>query len=103
MSNRYIRHRGNNIHLESPIDDADHWDDWYSYLSEMNEHFDKEKIKYSEWVRPKISIMVVKYGFKRLGNFSGPVHYPGDCIGVILEDSEYAPSRDKGGFGWDGY
>jgi hypothetical protein len=48
MSNSYIRHRGNNIHLESPIDDADHWDDWYSYLSEMNEYFDKEKIKYSE-------------------------------------------------------
>lgn len=102
MSNGYIRHRGN-IHFESAIDDADHWDDWHSYLSEMNEHFDEEKVKYPEWVRPKISIMVVKYGLKRLGDFSGPVHYPGDHIGVILEDSEYAPSRDESDFSRDDY
>jgi hypothetical protein len=35
--------------------------------------------------------MVVKYGLKRLDDFTGPVHLRGDHKGVVLEDSEYPP------------
>jgi hypothetical protein len=93
-SKGYVRHIGN-IHFESAMDSADHWDDWEFYKAVITDHYDEEKVEYPEWTRPKVSIMVVKYGLKRLGDFSGPVHIRGDHKGLTLEDSGYPPESES--------
>lgn len=93
MAKGYVRHRGN-IHFESAMESADHWDDWDIHKVEMIHHYDEEKDEYPAWVRPKLSIMIVRYGLNQLGDFNWPVHYQGDCSDVQLEDSQFPPSEE---------
>jgi hypothetical protein len=94
MSKGYVRHVGN-IHFETAMGSPDHWDDWDYYRTLITAYFHKEKAEHPEWSRPKVSIMVVKYGLKQFGDISGPFHIRGDHQGVILEDSEYPPSETE--------
>jgi hypothetical protein len=110
MSRGYVHHTGN-IHFESAMESADHWDDWDFCKALIADHYDAEKARHPDWVRPKVSIMVLKYGLNRLGDFEGPIHLPGDHNGIEVEDSEFPPvasdsdsmtETDGFGYDWDG-
>lgn len=61
------------------------------------EQCEEEKAANPEWVRPKLSIMLLKYGPNRLGDFTGPIHHQGDYSNVDLEDAEFPPDESDSG------
>ncbi|KAE9368774.1 hypothetical protein N431DRAFT_428533 [Stipitochalara longipes BDJ] len=87
MSRGYVRDRGN-VHFESAFRSRDHWEDASEWKWMIVDHNNEEKGIHPEWVRPKLSIMVVKYGLKQLGDFYGPIHHQGDYSDVDLEGSQ---------------
>jgi hypothetical protein len=54
ISKRYVRDTAN-VHFESAMNSADHWDDWDFYKALITEHYDKEKVEHPEWTRRKSS------------------------------------------------
>jgi 2EXR family len=96
MSNGYVRHPGN-IHFESAMESGDYWEDWYDHKMMIVEQCEDEKAANPHWVRPKLSIMLLRYGLKRLGDFHSPVHHQGDYSDVELEDSEFPPDESDSG------
>jgi hypothetical protein len=93
MSKGYVRHPGN-IHFESAMENEDYWEDWNDYKIMIVEQCEEEKAANPEWVRPKLSIMLLKYGLNRLGDFTGPIHHQGDYRDVDLEDAEFPPDEN---------
>lgn len=100
LSRGYVRPRGN-IHFESAMESVEHWDDWDLYRALIIQHYGFEKASHPDWIRPKVSIMVLKYGLNQLGDYGGPVHIPGDhrVRDSDLEDSEYPPEDSE----WEEY
>jgi 2EXR family len=90
MSKGFLQHPGN-IHFESAMDSVDYWDDGDYYKDLITVQYESEKVSWPEWVRPKVSIMVLKYGLKWLGDFTWPIHLSGDHCDVELENSEFPP------------
>jgi hypothetical protein len=77
MSKGYFRQVGD-IHFESALRNADHWDAWGLYKADLEACWEEEKEQYPNWIRPKASIMVVKYGLCRTDDYSTKVHLLGD-------------------------
>lgn len=81
---KFVQHAGD-IHFESAMKSADHWDDWEFFRDLLHEQFLTEKDGHPDWMRPAVSIMVIKYGLKWPGDFSEPIHFAGDRCDVELE------------------
>ena len=84
MSTGFVRERGN-IHFEDARTSVDHWDEWEVLFDCMADHHDEEKLTHPDWVRPNVSIMILRYGLNRLGEYGGPIHIAGDHGDTVLE------------------
>jgi len=100
----YVRQTGD-IHFGSAFSSADHWDDANNQKWILMGHFDEEKRKHPEWVRPKLSIVVVKYGLKQLCDFYEPMHHSGDYSDVDTDLEQYYMYDDEDPIAtaWDQY
>jgi 2EXR family len=95
MSKGFVRERGN-IHFENARTSVDHWEEWGDYVYCMMDHYDEEKKTHPDWVRPKVSIMTLRYGLNRLGDYGGPIHLAGDYADIVLEQEiEYSFDSDS--------
>ncbi|PMD38471.1 hypothetical protein L207DRAFT_514374 [Hyaloscypha variabilis F] len=101
MSRGYVRQPGN-VHFSTAFHNVDHWDDASDMKWIVTDHFAAEKRKHPDWVRPKLSIMVVKYGLNQPGDYYESIHHQGDHSDVYLEDAyENNPGFDPIADAWD--
>jgi len=85
MSRGYFRHVGD-IHFESAMGSPDHWESWLDWKDEVEEVCREEKTRFPDWIRPKVSIMIVRYGLQPRGDFTGElIHLLGDHSGGIVQ------------------
>jgi hypothetical protein len=84
MSKGFVRERGN-IHFETAMTSVDHREEWEDFLYCLSDNYDEEKRTHPDWVRPKVSIMILRYGLNWLGDYSGPIHIAGDYDDTVLE------------------
>jgi hypothetical protein len=95
MSKGFVRERGD-IHFENARTSVDHWEEWGDYVYCMMDHYDEEKKTHPDWVRPKVSIMILRYGLNKLGDYGGPIHIAGDYADTVLEQEiEYRFDSDS--------
>jgi hypothetical protein len=95
MSKGFVRERGN-IHFENARTSVDHWEEWGDYVYCMMDHYDEEKKTHPDWVRPKVSLMILRYGLNRPGDYGGPIHLAGDYADTVLEQEiEYRFDSDS--------
>ena len=86
MSKEYFRHVGN-IHFESAAGHPDHWEAWIAFRDELEESCEQEKKQFPDWTRPKVSVMAVEYGLRRLEDFKTSLHLLGDHSDDVLEQT----------------
>jgi hypothetical protein len=85
MSKGYFRHVGN-LHFESAMSAIDYWDSWATLKAEFIDAFEEEKERHPDWVRPSVSIMVVRYGLRPLAQYGDiTIHLLGDQADGIVE------------------
>ncbi len=84
MSKGFVRERGN-IHFESAMSSIDHWEEWRDLLYCLEEQYEEAKRTHPDWVRPKVSIMIVKYGLNRVEDYGGPIHIAGDYDHIVVQ------------------
>jgi hypothetical protein len=64
---------------------VDHWEEWGDFAYCLAGNYDEEKKTHPDWVRPKVSIMILKYGLNWVGDYGGPIHIAGDYDVTVLE------------------
>ena len=87
MSKGYFRQVGD-IRFESAADDSVYV---YDLMTHFLDAFSSKKKQQPDWVRPKISIMAVKYGLRPVRDFNYQIHYLGDH--KLKAGESYAPAN----------